>query len=1013
MKPTLLTMQAFGPFATREVVDFTALGNNPLFLINGPTGSGKTSILDAICFALYGETTGNERQGMQMRCDQAAIDLPTEVSLEFSLNSRCYRVTRSPEQEAPKARGEGTTTRKHSAALYDITDGENLITSKTVQVKSEVANLLGLNETQFRQVMVLPQGKFRELLLASSKDREAIFGQLFQTDIYKKIEFALKDKASAISKAKDEFDNQIRGALQVAEVTTEQELAQRQLELSAELEQAQQLELTEQEKLNQAKTELHKAQDLEQQFVKLDATNAALVSHEANKVSIDQLSNQLDLAGKAAKLELPYANLQSINKQVSEFEQKLSLIQTQLNEAQSAQKQQQVELEQAQKNADAIPKLNEAQFELEQTKLKLAEKAALDSQLKKLDTTRAELAQKLVQYNAHKDKLATEAEVAAKSLEQARKDVSERAALETELVTKQHLLTNLTKYHGLKAELERLAALSDQHLSAVSNAKELLDERQKAADQLELSWHNAQASILAQKLEKDQPCPVCGSCQHPAPATLNSDSVSKEQVQSARQQERHALEQFNLASNAQQQHLNSIEQQNKLVAEAVNELADKVTIDPALLGQEIQGMSQRLTQLSAIDLVKMEHAVGELNQRCVVGDSKIHQLKTEISANDSALKMQQQQVDKVSNLIDPKYTSVDIVEQQYQVNQQTITQLKQALEAAQAASQQVNMRLVELQSQSETNKQLKVDASQQQELTLKTWQTELLSSGFESEQSFVASRADEQQVKQWQASISEYEQTKVKLQQTISDLKQQLADTDKPDLALKQTLLSEVEGRYQQLRASLDGIRSVFQRIEKVQQDIAILHDKNSQLEAEYKVFGTLYDVASGKTGSRVSLHRFVLGVLLDDVLIQASQRLNIMSKGRYQLVRKTEGFKGAAGRGLDLNVEDGYTGKNRDVATLSGGESFMAALALALGLSDVVQSYSGGIRLDTLFIDEGFGSLDPESLDLAIQTLVDLQQAGRMIGLISHVSELKEQIAQRIDVVASRVGSSISLVVT
>ncbi|MDG2681397.1 SMC family ATPase, partial [Vibrio parahaemolyticus] len=185
---------------------------------------------------------------------------------------------------------------------------------------------------------------------------------------------------------------------------------------------------------------------------------------------------------------------------------------------------------------------------------------------------------------------------------------------------------------------------------------------------------------------------------------------------------------------------------------------------------------------------------------------------------------------------------------------------------------------------------------------------------------------------------------------------------------------------------------------------------KNRKLEEEYKVFGTLYDVASGKTGSRISLHRFVLGVLLDDVLIQASQRLSLMSKGRYILARKTEGFKGAAGRGLDLVVEDGYTGKMRDVATLSGGESFMAALALALGLSDVVQSYSGGIRLDTLFIDEGFGSLDPESLDLAIQTLVDLQQTGRMIGVISHVSELKEQMALRIDVEPSRFGSTVSV---
>ena len=235
MKPIKLTMQAFGPFAQTETIEFDKLGTNPLFLINGPTGSGKTSILDAICFALYGETTGNERQGIQMRCDMAAPTLLTEVTLEFSLHGKSYRVIRSPEQEAPKARGEGMTVRKHTAALYEITDEEKLITSKTTQVKTEVTNIIGLNETQFRQVMVLPQGKFRELLLATSKEREEIFGQLFQTDIYKKIEYALKDKASAISKAKDEFDNQIRGALQVAGVSSEAELTEQREALSLSL----------------------------------------------------------------------------------------------------------------------------------------------------------------------------------------------------------------------------------------------------------------------------------------------------------------------------------------------------------------------------------------------------------------------------------------------------------------------------------------------------------------------------------------------------------------------------------------------------------------------------------------------------------------------------------------------------------------------------------------------------------------------------------------------------------
>lgn len=1013
MKPTQLTMQAFGPFAEREIVDFTKLGSNPLFLINGPTGSGKTSILDAICFALYGETTGNERQGIQMRCDQAKEELPTEITLEFTLNDRHYRVTRSPEQEAPKARGEGTTTRKHTASLYEITHGEQLITSKTVQVKAEITSLLGLNETQFRQVMVLPQGKFRELLLASSKDREAIFGQLFQTDVYKKIEFALKDKASAISKAKDEFDNQIRGALQVAEVTTEQELAARELALGAELESAKALEHSAHEKLNLVKSELLRAQAIHDQFIKLEVSRNALANHRANSHQIEEINTKLHAAHIATKLEVPYANLASIKKQIDDFASSIATLNGQIEDARLAHSKSQMELELAQTNADQITKLNECQFQLEQAKIKLAEKQLLEQQVSSLIATRDELARKQVQYLGLKDKLVKESDIAANSLQQARQDISEKATLENKMLSHQHLLTDLKKYHAIKIELDRLLGLSGEHEKSLAAAKTTFEERRNYADQLELGWHNAQASILAQKLEQDQPCPVCGSCQHPQPAKLSSESVTKEQVQSARQQERHALEQFNLVNNAYSQHNNTLELQQRQLNEAASQLQDNVTADVVQLEDQLVQIRQRVEALSTIDLAKMEQDVVELNQRCANGDEKINQLKAEIAANESALKVQQQQLDKVASAIDANYPSVEAVEQQYASNQATIEQLKQALERAKQTNEQITLQVANLQSQLATNNQLCHEAQQKRDQCEQIWNSELERSGFESEHIFLQSRAEEPQIVLWQKTANEYQETTVKLQQTVADLEQHLTNGEKPDLDSKKSQLSQVEQEYQQVRAALDAVRSLFQRVEKVQQDIAILHEKNRQLEAEYRVYGTLYDVASGKTGSRVSLHRFVLGVLLDDVLIQASQRLSIMSKGRYHLVRKMDGFKGSAGRGLDLSVEDGYTGKSRDVATLSGGESFMAALALAFGLSDVVQSYSGGIRLDTLFIDEGFGSLDPESLDLAIQTLVDLQQAGRMIGLISHVSELKEQIAQRIDVHASRVGSTIRLVVT
>ncbi|OAJ92646.1 AAA family ATPase [Vibrio bivalvicida] len=1013
MKPIKLTMQAFGPFAKTEQIDFTQLGSNPLFLINGPTGSGKTSILDAICFALYGETTGNERQGIQMRCDQAATNLLTEVTLEFSLNGKQYRVTRAPEQEAPKARGEGMTTRKHTASLYEITDDEVLITSKTAQVKNEVALLLGLNETQFRQVMVLPQGKFRELLLASSKEREAIFGQLFQTDVYKKIEFALKDKASAISKAKDEFDNQIRGALQVAEVSTEQELQERLIHSRNELEQARSVEAKELETLNCLKSELNKAKSLNELFTKRASTVAAQQSHLENKAQITELESKLKLAKSASHLEVAYASMQSSAKQVVGLESKLDALTAQHIVAEKTSHQEEQRVKTAEENAKQIPMLTEELFKLEQVKVKLVEKSELEKSISALNVTRVDYDKKLIQYNELKQQLQQEADLGAKSLEQARRDLTEKSNLETGLINNQRLLDDLNKLAAQTAELARLQQKLVPIAEQVEKAKNGVAEKQKYADEQELSWHNSQAAFLAQKLEKGSPCPVCGSQEHPTPAMFQGDPISKESVQAARQQERSAIEELNRQTNVLEQQQATIVAQEKHIEELRRELGEGAAVSAQQLQQEIVQQKARLDVLAAIDLDKMEKAVQDLTQRCVNGEAKINELKSLVSANDSAINVQSQQFEKVSSGIDPQYSSADIVERQYLVQKANITQLNQTLEKAQQSAKQAKLALVAIETERSSTTQLLEDGKVKSQQASKEWQSQLELSALDSQQQFLQARIEPQLYDQWQAQINEYVQTATQLEQSVKDLNEQLNDIEKPDLDKKQTELDAAEIKYRERRSLLDTVLSVTERLEKVQNDINTLHEKNQQLEAEYKVYGTLYDVASGKTGSRISLHRFVLGVLLDDVLIQASQRLSMMSKGRYQLVRKTEGFKGAAGRGLDLSVEDGYTGKTRDVATLSGGESFMAALALALGLSDVVQSYSGGIKLDTLFIDEGFGSLDPESLDLAIQTLIDLQQSGRMIGLISHVTELKEQMQLRVDVKASRVGSRVHLIGT
>ncbi|MCC8253174.1 AAA family ATPase [Vibrio campbellii] len=1010
MKPIKLTMQAFGPFAQTETIEFDKLGTNPLFLINGPTGSGKTSILDAICFALYGETTGNERQGIQMRCDMAAPTLLTEVTLEFSLHGKSYRVIRSPEQEAPKARGEGMTVRKHTAALYEITDEEKLITSKTTQVKTEVTNIIGLNETQFRQVMVLPQGKFRELLLATSKEREEIFGQLFQTDIYKKIEYALKDKASAISKAKDEFDNQIRGALQVAGVSSEVELTEQREALSVQFETVQKQEQESLAQLNAVKTDLQKAEALSNEFKKREQAEIALKQHLEQSDAVSSRQLQLDNAKKASKVELPYVTLQNASKQTQELEQKVAKLSQDLTVANDAVKSKEGALQTAKEQAAQLPKLTDQQYQLEGMKGKLVEKSELEKAINAGLMQKSEFEATLKKYIALKEKLTLEAQRGQKSLDQARVDVASIGSVEAEIKQQQRLMQDLQKLTGLNQELAKLDALTPSKQALVDQAKARYVELQRSADILELSWHNAQAAVLAQRLQAGEMCPVCGSVEHPHPAQFVGEEVTKEQVQRARNTEREGQVALNQLSNQLEQHNIAVGQYKQQIEQLFVELGQNASMDLGALQASMQQLNERLQQLSSINLVQLEQSVNELNQRCVTGEGKINDLQNQMAANESTIKVNQEQLAKLSASLDAKYSSLEVLEQDIVATQKQIAELNTAFESAQNHLQQAVLAKTNIESQLTTNQQWLNEALERLNTAKADWAQALHASAFVDEAQFLACKADEAEMQVWQQEIDAFKLTQIKLEQTLADLSSTLKDLVLPDLEGLNVKLNSNQQSYVEARNQLDSTRSLFERLEKVRNDIATLHDKNAKLEDEYKVFGTLYDVASGKTGSRISLHRFVLGVLLDDVLIQASQRLSLMSKGRYILARKTEGFKGAAGRGLDLVVEDSYTGKTRDVATLSGGESFMAALALALGLSDVVQSYSGGIRLDTLFIDEGFGSLDPESLDLAIQTLVDLQQTGRMIGVISHVSELKEQMAQRIDVEPSRLGSTVSV---
>ncbi|TXZ09560.1 SMC family ATPase [Vibrio mimicus] len=1012
MRPLKLTLQAFGPFSGREVIDFTELGDAPLFLINGPTGAGKSSILDAICYALYGETTGSERTGDQMRCDFADSECLTEVSFEFELAGEHYQITRQPDQEIPKKRGEGMTKKAHSATLVALKQGDNeLIANRPNPVAKAIVELIGLDVKQFRQVMVLPQGKFRELLTANSKEREQIFGQLFQTQLYSQIERGLFDRAAGIRKEKDEFDQQIKGTLNVVGLVSEEQLQAELEQVSPLLIEAQEKLKTEQQTLDQSKAQYQSALELEQQFVRQKQLATEIAVHQQQAEQIEALRQQRQQAQKAAHLTAPYQQWHQAHKALLQAEQKIEQQKQLQQQAELQQHQAQQVSQQASLACEQLPALNEQRIQWQRAEQKLlaqesvkqrVAKAEWDLQLTTKNTTNLQHAVAQLEQEVQTKRLEWEQQQRKLTDLEARKAQFSQLTLQIQSREREQAL--LAELQSVQQELQRFEQLYRQAQTHSEQAKQ-------SADKLELAWHTQRAAELAQELRQNEPCPVCGSLEHPNKAQFLGDAVTKLQVEQARNLQQQSVERQQTAFNHYQQQGFKVQQVEQNLANLTAELNEQKIAPLTNLLQQQQTLRSEIHALQQLNPELLQRQIEDCEQRLVQSKAALEKQLLNKQQAWQVLTQAQAELASLQQDIPEEFSDLNVLRAEIQRIQIQIEVLQKSEQSAREQWVLAQKQLASVQAAYQAALDHHKECQQQNEQAVLAWQQGLQNYGLRDEQHYLAARLTDEVIAKIEAQIAQYEERGAMLSGEQQALSRKLADQTQPDLDPLVALVSINEGKVAEALQHFTQLQSRMDGLQRVAKQLADLYQKNRALEAEYQVVGTLSDIANGKTGAKVSLHRFVLGVLLDDVLLQASQRLLKMSRGRYLLKRKEDRAKGNAGSGLDLMVEDSYSGKWRDVATLSGGESFMAALALALGLSDVVQSYSGGIRLDTLFIDEGFGSLDPESLDLAIQTLVDLQQGGRTIGIISHVTELKEQIGLRLDVLATRLGSTLRLV--
>lgn len=1010
MRPLHLILSAFGPYATQQALDFRELGERSFFLIHGPTGAGKTSILDGICFALYGDASGTSRNSKSMRSDHADLSIPTLVEFEFSIGNAQYRVKRWPEQERPRKRGAGTTIELSNAELFAFTpEGEpELLTTGWSDVTKKIETLLGFKSEQFRQVVLLPQGDFRKLLTATSSERQEIMQTLFKTDMYRIIEDKLKSKAQELKKQYDSFAHERSILLQEAAVSSLSEL---ETKITEREDQTFQLN----NRVKELNTKLKNVQDtlnqglyLLEQFKENDEAHKKLDELLVKTPIVEQFRRDLEKALAASVLV--------------EAEQTHLRHQLDVQEFEKAEKQHTQALELAKKRLESALQL------LREQESKDSEREASATEVHRLqqltDSVQALIAATVTTHEAH---LVLEQAQARKTHTKAQLDQMQTMSNEKSLENQTLLLLaaeagqrgllydnmkqvnskrkSLEEFKKNLAEAERHAHVAERQLGETNQNLTL---RKESLIILQEAWVNGQASLMASSLISGDPCPVCGSLHHPQPAPLSAMTPAEQEIK----QKQYELETIENTVGKAREYWNSQSNERDRLAQHVHylveELGDNATTDLLTLEKKLseaqdayQEALQAEKRSKSLSVQLEAHNIELLRLQNELQRAEEDWLKANVAYNIALGITEERQTLVPAELREPA-----ALEKALQVSLAVQLRLKKEFESAQHDYQKLTEEHMRIRSEL-TNTQENLTLTRHRfSSAQKEFANRLQEAGFSSAEEYTLAKWTSTRIMEVQERVKNFDLSLSAATERAGRAQEKINNLALPELSSIQQAVDTTKIEYDQalrdqatLTHRLEGEKHWLGRLTE-------LHQQMDKLSSRYAVTGRLSEIANGANDYRLTFQRFVLGALLDDVALAANERLKTMSRGRYFLQRTMDRARKNMAGGLDLEVFDNYTGYARGVGTLSGGETFLASLSLALGLVDVVQSYSGGIHLDTLFVDEGFGTLDPESLDFAIKALIDLQQGGRLVGIISHVPELKERIDARLEVTPTSKGS-------
>lgn len=918
MRPLKITMSAFGPYAGEVTLNMQKLGKSGIYLITGDTGAGKTTIFDAISYALYGEASGNYRENTTLRSKYASADTPTFVELEFEYNNEIYKINRNPEYPRPNKRGEGFTKQSANAELV-MPDGS--VITKIKEVSAKVEEIIGINKNQFSQIAMIAQGDFRKLLNCETNERSKIFRKIFKTEPYHNIEIKLSSLFNELKRNREKEKSGIEQYINQLKCNENDTL-------SLELERAKSGDV------------------LIEDVIKLagEIINKDTLEYTKTQKNIESINEEIEKINSNIKL---YENQEATKKAYAKASSKLEELKTKRNECEKAYKSAEAQRERLD---DLTRKIN-----------LINSKMPKYDELKSLENSINEGAQSFEKSNNSLKQKQQEITLLEKEIDEKSKALEEVKGADLLVqkltVQKEEIKKKAEALKELKTEIDRCKTEQKNLKNAQSFAKSALDEYgalENEYNQIYIAFFNEQAGIIADELKDGEPCPVCGSTSHPNLARKSENAPSQADVESAQNLVKKAQEKANKARDT---------------ASALKSKFDEIAANVKSAAKKLFGTDDNVFDdyNSNINALKKEYD-------CILALLKTANEKLNLykKLDKEIPKIQEKQKslsDEISTLNTQKASDEAFISE----NTKRVTSIKSELdfESADLAKDKLK---------EYTN----------------------LSSDIKN--AIEKSKNDFDDIK------SKYDTQKG----TKASLENALKEFKEIDLAS----LNEKYLKLNEYKKDVDETaKSLYSRIESnklLVDDISEKRDILKGYDDKYVWLKTLSETANGDISGKekITLETFVQMTYFDSIIRKANIRLLTMSDGQYELVRRSDAETLKKNEGLALDVIDHFNASTRSVSTLSGGESFMASLCLALGLSDEIQSSNGGIKLDTMFVDEGFGSLDGEALDRALSALTSLSQGNRLVGIISHVDALCDRIDNKIVITKDRtIGSNAQII--